>query len=146
FWNAASEQKDQPLTILMPERFREPHRQGITRIDTTGESRVLGRRVELVGRRKDGSEFPLELSMSRWETRQGPQFAGTMRDLSRRREAEKTLLESEERYRAVVENLAEAIVIKRGTTHVFVNNAFLTIHGLSDASTVIGRSLEEFVI
>src|SRR6185295_9121752 len=52
-----------PLTLLMPFKFHEAHRSGFARFLSTGVAHVVGRTVELAGRRKDGSEFPLELSL-----------------------------------------------------------------------------------
>ena len=57
-----------------------------------------------------------------------------------------TVKEREEQYRAAVENVADAIVINVGTTRVFVNNAFLTLHGLDDMSQASGLSLDHFII
>ena len=57
-----------------------------------------------------------------------------------------TVREREEQYRAAVENVADAIVINVGTTRVFVNNAFLTLHGLDDMSHASGLSLDHFII
>jgi len=56
------------------------------------------------------------------------------------------LRESEERFRALVENSSDAIVINVGTKRVFVNKAFLTIHGLDDMSQALGNSLDQFVL
>src|SRR5207249_3605009 len=53
FGYAARDVIGRPLTLLMPQRFNEAHRQGLARFLTTGEARVIGRTVELVGRRKD---------------------------------------------------------------------------------------------
>jgi len=66
FRYSAQEAVGQPLTILIPERFREAHQVGLRRVAVTGESRVIGKTVELAGLRKDGTEFPLELSLASW--------------------------------------------------------------------------------
>ena len=84
FCYAAGEVMDQPLTALMPERYREAHQIGMRRYLATGEARVIGRTVELHGRRKDGSEFPLELSLSTWSTAKGRFFTGILRDITER--------------------------------------------------------------
>src|SRR5262249_13190231 len=69
FGYPAAEVVGRPLTVLMPERYRADHSAGIERVRTTGESRILGRTVEVQGLHKDGREVPLELSLSSWETK-----------------------------------------------------------------------------
>ena len=59
---------------------------------------------------------------------------------------ENRLLESQELYKIVVENITDAIIINIGTTRVFVNNAFLTLHGLEDKSQALGVPLENFIL
>ena len=63
----ADEVLGQPLTVLMPERFHAMHLAGLERVRQTGRSKLAGV-VELVGRRKDGSEFPVELSVGMWQS------------------------------------------------------------------------------
>ena len=93
----------QPLTILMPERFRDPHRQGLDRFLRTGEARVIGKTVELAGRRKDGTEFPLELSLSSWKTREDTFFTAILSDITERKKSEEALKHQEARERRSVE-------------------------------------------
>ena len=63
-----------------------------------------------------------------------------------KRQAETTLRESEEQYRAVVNNANDGIAITVGTEQVFVNKAFLALHGLTDEAEVIGRPIDDFVL
>jgi len=87
----AEEVIGQPLTALMPERFREAHRAGLARYVATGEARVIGKTVELAGQRKDGTEFPLELSLATWKQGADVAFTAIIRDITARKEAEDTL-------------------------------------------------------
>ena len=80
-----------PLWHLMPERYRDAHRKGLERYTLTGEAHVMGKTVELWGRRKDGTEFPLELSLSTWETTEGSFYTGIIRDITQRKQAEEQL-------------------------------------------------------
>lgn len=84
------------LTFIMPERFRAAHLEGIKRMNTTGETHVIGKSVELVGLRKDGSEFPIEVSLSSWRTNQGVFFAGILRDITERKYAQGVLMQKTE--------------------------------------------------
>ena len=89
--------KDMP-DLLMPERFREQHRQGLRRqVEDGDRSRLLGTLLELTGMRADGSEFPIELSVTRVETGQGPQFTAFIRDITHRKQAAEELRRSRAR-------------------------------------------------
>ncbi|TAJ09842.1 MAG: PAS domain S-box protein [Nitrospirae bacterium] len=79
------EVQGRPLTVLMPVRYHAAHQQGLERFRFTAVSLIAGATVEFHGLRKDGSEFPLELSLSSWKTADGIAYGGIMRDISRRR-------------------------------------------------------------
>ena len=100
-WNKGAEQifgypeeeiLGKPLTTLMPERYRALHEQGLQRFHTTGDARVIGRTIELAGVRKDGGEFPLELSIATWRTADGRFYTGIIRDITERKRAQEALL------------------------------------------------------
>jgi diguanylate cyclase (GGDEF)-like protein/PAS domain S-box-containing protein len=75
----------QPLSVLMPQRYREHHPGTVAKVAATGASHVTGTIRELVGLRKDGNEFPLELSLAKWETSAGAFFTAIIRDISNRK-------------------------------------------------------------
>jgi PAS domain S-box-containing protein len=78
--------------LIIPERMREAHRAGLARVTTTGETRVIGRRVELVGMRADGSELPIELSLIATTRLDGERrFTAFLRDLSEQKRAEESI-------------------------------------------------------
>jgi diguanylate cyclase (GGDEF)-like protein/PAS domain S-box-containing protein len=90
--------------LIVPERLRNAHREALTRYLATGESRILGRRIEMPAVRSDGEEFPVEVAITRVQGRP-PLFAGHMRDITERRRRELDLEEAERKYRTLVERL-----------------------------------------
>jgi len=96
-----------PLTLLMPERFHEPHRAGLARFVLTAESRIVGRTVELVGLRKNGSEFPLEISLSHWMLRDEHYFTAIVRDITERKRSGETVVQKNLALEKVSQELRE---------------------------------------
>jgi len=84
----------QNISILMPEPYRSEHGQYIARYLQTGQARIIGKRRELQAQRKDGSIFPIELSVSEFPDGAGPMFTGIIHDISRRRELQRHLAEA----------------------------------------------------
>ena len=93
FWNQGAalifgykekEVLGQSLTMLIPEKYREPHLKGLERVRDTGESRLVGQIIKLVGMRKDGTEFPFELSLSSWIVSDKRYFSAVGRDITER--------------------------------------------------------------
>lgn len=82
-----------PLTLLMPERYHELQEQGIRQFISAGDATVVGKTVELIGRRKDGGEFPIELSLATWKTGEETFFTAIIRDITERKQIQDDLAE-----------------------------------------------------
>ena len=92
--------------LIIPERFRDEHRSGMARYLVTKKAVVLNRRLEMPALRRDGTEFPVELTISRISGDGPPVFTGFIRDITTRRRAESDrtdLLAREQRARAAAE-------------------------------------------
>ncbi|MGC2170443.1 MAG: PAS domain S-box protein [Candidatus Sulfotelmatobacter sp.] len=81
--------------VIIPPSLREKHRQGFACYLATGEARVLGKRMEMTAVRADGSEFPVELAITRIPLEGPPSFTGYLRDITERKRAEQELRRSE---------------------------------------------------
>jgi PAS domain S-box-containing protein len=77
--------------LIVPPHLREQHRAGFARYLETGETHILGRRLEITGMRADGSEFPVELTITRIRLDGPPVFSGYLRDITDRKRAEEEL-------------------------------------------------------
>ena len=88
-----------PVGLLMPERYRARHTEGIERFARTGQGQALGRTVEFEGLKKDGTEFPLELSLVAWQVDGRMFFSGILRDLSERKRIEALVRQKEAEFR-----------------------------------------------
>ncbi len=100
FWNTAAENifgysADEAVgklaTLVIPKEFHEAHQQGIDRAIKTGGLRMIGKNLELPGLRKDGSAFPIEISLSTWKVKAGVFFTAIIRDITERKKLEKKL-------------------------------------------------------
>ena len=89
--------------LIIPPSLRERHRRGLAHYLTTGDGPVIGKRIELTAMRADGTEFPVELIISRTSLDGRPTFTGFMRDISERKRAEEQTQRNLERIRALHE-------------------------------------------
>jgi len=95
FGYTAEEMFGKPLTLIMPERYRKAHTEGMKRLQTTGEARVIGKILPLHGLRKNGQEFPIELSLNSWTTGKYPSYSGFIRDTSLRESKKDQVLQAQ---------------------------------------------------
>ncbi len=93
------------LHVLMPEKYRRSHQSGFERFIHTGIPKLIGHTVEIEGLRKDGSVFPLELSLSCWMEEKHYFFSGIIRDITIRKQQERVLQETNEELATALEEL-----------------------------------------
>lgn len=95
----SSELIGQPLTMLMTQQQRDQHLQSLGRYMRTGNRRLNWSAAELVGRRKDGEEFPIEVSFGEVTNSEKHFFIGFIRDITKRKQSERRLSDSEKNLR-----------------------------------------------
>ncbi len=124
-----------PIELIIPERFRKSHQEGIRRVSSGGPSHVIGKTVELAALRKDRTEFPVELSLATWFLDDKRYYTGIIRDISERKQAE-------QKFRSVTESAIDAIISAdhRGEI-VSWNKAATRILGYTEEEA-IGQRLE----
>ena len=112
----------QKVKNIIPEGFAERLIADGTRTAAEALAQQIGTGIELIGRRKDGSEFPIEIMLSPLESAEGILVTAAIRDISVRKAAEKHLAQMEGRYRGLLEAAPDAmVVVNQGGEIVLLN-------------------------
>lgn len=121
YWNPAAEKmfgysseeaKDKELHLfLAPERYHESYKQGFSKFRKTGQGPAIGNISEFFAMRKNGTEFPIEVSTSAIQIRGKWYAVGIIRDITERKRLEKARIESEQKYRALFEESKDVVYI-----------------------------------
>ena len=134
-----------PLTLLLPDEPDDPV--GWIRQAMRAETRTLGKALALTGRRQDGTEFPVELSISMWTERGETFLGGILRDVSDREATQEKLRHAERQYRDLFEEAPLMYVVTRSEDGKSViedcNNIFLASLGYA-RHEIVGREMREF--
>lgn len=131
----------QRVEMLVPDRFRERHSGHRDGYSVDPHTRSMGAGLDLYGRRKDGTEFPVEISLSPLETEDGTLVSSAIRDITDRKRAE----QDASHFIAVVESSHDAIVGKDLDGFVTSwNNGATRLYGYSEAE-MRGKSVSELV-
>ena len=119
FWNAGAESMfgipadamiGQSLEAIVPARHRHTHRRSVARLAANGPEQVPDTRFDITGLRADGTEFPVELSLSTWRNGEQHYFATIMRDVTDRKRSESVLSRSLAVMRATLDSTADGIL------------------------------------
>ncbi|MCH8948540.1 MAG: PAS domain S-box protein [Acidobacteria bacterium] len=134
----------QPIEILLPERFRKIHPQHHEGYFAAPHIRPMGTGLDLVGRRKDGSEFPVDVTLGPLKTEEGLLVISVIRDITERKHAEETLRESEEKYRTIIQTIEDGYYeVDIAGNFTFHNDSLCRILGYSP-SELMGMNNQQY--
>ncbi len=130
--------------LIIPERFREKHKKGLSHFLATGEGPVLNRTIELPALKKDGNELEMELTISPTKVKDEFLFVSFLRDISARKKVEEKIKESEEKFNKAFTASPAGILITRlaDQKYVEVNDAIINMTGYSRQEFIGHSSME----
>jgi two-component system cell cycle sensor histidine kinase/response regulator CckA len=131
----------QPVEVLVPERFWNHHRKHRGNYMVNPQARAMGAGTELYGVKKDGTEFPVEISLSPQQTEDGILVSSTIRDITERKRVDDALRQSEANFRAMIEGTYGVYRATPEGKLLVVNDALVKILGYESVEEVIALNL-----
>ncbi len=139
-----SELVGQPLEILIPKRFHAAHGGHLRRFFSSPTVRTMGSGLELSGVRKDGTEIPIEVSLSPVNTRGRVSVSAAIRDITERRRTQSAVKLSADRLASAVESIQDAFALfDADDSLVLCNSVYRALIGEKLAGALVGKSFAE---
>jgi PAS domain S-box-containing protein len=136
----------QSIETLIPERFRKAHREHIARFFAHPSARPMGAALDLFARRADGSEVPIEVSLSAVRTEQGIAVCAAIRDISERKRIEAMARLNADRLLSAVETIQDAFALFDGKGRlVLCNSVYRRLIGDAIQGPIVDRTYEELL-
>jgi two-component system, LuxR family, sensor kinase FixL len=142
FGYRSEETLGQNVKLLMPSPYREGHDDYLARYAETGEKRIIGIGREVVGRRKEGTTFPMYLSVGEGVLDGQRIYVGIIHDLTERKRAEAALIEREARLASILDTGPDAIVTIDGTGRIeSFSSAAVRMFGYAE-NEIVGKNVK----
>ena len=131
----------QPVEVLVPERFWRHHRAYRDNYMVTPQARAMGAGSELYSLKKDGTEFPVEISLSPQHTDEGTLVSSTIRDITDRKRVEDALRQSEASFRAMIEGTYGVYRATPEGKLLMINEAMIRMLGYDSEKELLAANL-----
>jgi len=162
YWNKAAERLfgypsneivDKKLTVIMPEHYRAAHEKAFNKAIAETELPLNIKTVELEGLRSDGSEFPIELSLAKWNVKDELYFGAIVRDITDRKAAEETIKHmayhdklTDLPNRRLFKILLEKSAAKADRDHKMLAMLYLDLDGFKQVNDALGHDTGDLLL
>ncbi|PWA06590.1 PAS domain-containing protein [Flavobacterium psychrotolerans] len=144
-WNKDEVVGKHLFDFIVPERYREPHKNGMQHFLTTGIGPILNKSMEIEAVNKKGIEFPVSLSISPVKMDGHYIFIGFVRDITESKKAVDELYENEETLRLIIENIGEGVLVANSDKKVVMaNNMANEIYGIEEDNQIAASLSDHF--
>jgi diguanylate cyclase (GGDEF)-like protein/PAS domain S-box-containing protein len=140
FGYAEEEMVGSYVDILIPFHLREFHRKDLASVQTNGK--IIRNTIDLFGLKKNEEEIPIEVSINSWTAGEDVYFSYFIRDITNRKETERTLFEAESKYRSLVEKSLVGVYIVQNEKFVYTNPRFNSMLGYD---SLVGHHISDII-
>ncbi|MFV8374307.1 PAS domain S-box protein [Flavobacterium sp. LB1P71] len=144
-WKMAEVMEKHLYEFIIPERYREEHKTGMEHFLTTGIGAILNKTYEIEAVNKEGTEFPVSISVSPIKMGEKYFFIGFVRDITESKKAVDELYENEEKLRLILENISEGVIVANADRKVVMANYMANeIFGIEEDDKISSNLTDHF--
>ncbi|MFV8464205.1 PAS domain S-box protein [Flavobacterium sp. LB1P62] len=144
-WKMAEVMGKHLYEFIIPERYREEHKTGMEHFLTTGIGAILNKTYEIEAVNKEGTEFPVSISVSPIKMGEKYFFIGFVRDITESKKAVDELYENEEKLRLILENISEGVIVANADRKVVMANYMANeIFGIEEDDKISSNLTDHF--
>ncbi|MCZ6898796.1 MAG: PAS domain S-box protein [Bacteroidetes bacterium] len=118
-----------PITVIIPKIYHDKHDEGMSRLNSGKKPRLIGNEIEIIGLKKDKTEFPVELTLGYWSNKGVNYYSAVIRDISKKKEIESIVRKQNKQFQVISTSKNDAIITSdeskrilfwnKGAEHIF---------------------------